>query len=69
MNMPEEVLDFPELYPLCQAREVRGNFVKYCLCPAEPGGLCSTHAHWKKNAQGEWDGFEMNWKKYEETRR
>ena len=36
--------DFPELYPLCCARELRGDYVSYCQRQADfPSGLCGEH--------------------------
>lgn len=40
----ETLFDFPEIYKLCCARELRGNYVSYCMKLAESGsGLCGEH--------------------------
>ena len=56
------VYDFPVLYPLCRAREVRGDLVRFCLCPAGHNGLCHAHSQWRDAGEGEWDGFEVVWR-------
>lgn len=57
-----ECSNFPILFPLCNVREVSGNYVTFCLCPATDGSeICHNHKYLKDAGRGTWDGLEVSW--------
>lgn len=52
---------FPARMRLCRVREVRGDYVSFCLGAAGPGGMCTNHKNMRRyaNKKRQWDGLEV----------
>lgn len=55
-------VDFPEIYRLCNAREVKGKFIRFCMCMAGDGDLCDAHEYMREAGKGQWDGVEVTFR-------
>jgi hypothetical protein len=51
---------FPVYVPLCQAVEVRGNWVSFCIVVEKEDGLCVWHRAMRKEGTGVWSGREVS---------
>lgn len=57
-----ESIDFPVLFPLCEAVTIHGRWVSFCLNERTPRSklhLCHYHLEMRKARNGRWTGREV----------
>lgn len=58
--MQETTVDFPVLFPLCEAVTVHGMWVSFCSNERVPRSkLCRFHLNMRKARSGRWRGREV----------
>lgn len=53
-------VDFPVLFPLCEAMTIHGRYVSFCLNERRPRSkLCRWHLDMRRARNGRWRGREV----------
>lgn len=60
LAMHESTIDFPVLFPLCEAMTVNGIWVSFCCNERHPrSNLCRYHMLMRRQRNGRWRGREV----------